>query len=290
MDPLEAAQRARQFVQEANSLSIPVNVHDYVNFAGAKLRLEALHQGESGYTIARKDGTHVITVNCNDTQERQRFTICHEIAHIKLGVPSNHSEVPIWAYAKRDPGEVLCDTFAEEILMPYASWNKHILNLDISQDTIENLRSKFDVSYPAAGSRLATLAKFPCAFVTTSGGLVRHMARSTVLRTAHAWVGPRSPIPVGTVAYSLRLNQITGTSEDEIPQDRWFENWGGKGYMWELARNHAHFDTATSLLWFEEEELDVPETDRFGRAVEDDGGLAELTGQLPWPGKGKRRP
>ena len=42
------------------------------------------------------------------------------------------------------------------------------------------------------------------------------------------------------------------------------------------------------LLWFEEDDLPERDFDRFGRRVESEG-LAELTGDLPWPGKSRRR-
>ncbi|RPM57294.1 hypothetical protein IPC1289_29235 [Pseudomonas aeruginosa] len=48
-------------------------------------------------------------------------------------------------------------------------------------------------------------------------------------------------------------------------------------------------DTTTSLLWFDSDDLPEVEVNRFGVRVEDDGGLAELTGQLPWPGRSRRR-
>ena len=46
--------------------------------------------------------------------------------------------------------------------------------------------------------------------------------------------------------------------------------------------------TTTSVLWFDSEDLPEVEVNRFGVRVKDDGGLAELTGQLPWPGRSRR--
>jgi hypothetical protein len=57
----------------------------------------------------------------------------------------------------------------------------------------------------------------------------------------------------------------------------------------EIARHYASTDTTGSLLWFEEDELPQIEVGRFGQKVEDDGGLKELTGELPWPSGKKRR-
>ena len=57
----------------------------------------------------------------------------------------------------------------------------------------------------------------------------------------------------------------------------------------ELARHYRTSDTTVSLLWFSDEDLPEVEVNRFGVREVDDGGLAELTGELPWPGKNRKR-
>lgn len=46
--------------------------------------------------------------------------------------------------------------------------------------------------------------------------------------------------------------------------------------------------TGRTSLWLEDEELPEIEVNRFGARVEDDGGLAELTGELSWSGNKKK--
>ena len=285
-----AVQQARQFLRQVDTRSIPVNVDGYAEVANARIRRQRLNDDEAGFTIPRGNGSYVITVNASDTDERQRFTICHEIAHIVLGLPSRHDVIPLWAYAKRDKDERLCDEFAAELLMPHATWTDHVSGREARPETIEALMGEFVVSYPAAASRFAAVAQFPCAFVTISGGVVRHVRRSTDLRRAGAWVSPRSSIPVGSAASELCDSGSTGYLEREVAQDLWFENWRSGDYLWELARHFVEFDTTTSLLWFEKEDLVEIERDRFGRYVEPNLGIEELTGELPWPGRSKRRP
>lgn len=120
-------------------------------------------------------------------------------------------------------------------------------------------------------------------------GAVRYASRSMALRRAKAWVSPRSTIPEGSIAHRLRSSGESTIAIGEVAQDVWFDNWESGLDMNELARHYASTDTTISLLWFDEEELPAGEPDRFGVRVEDDGGLAELTGELAWPGKRKRR-
>lgn len=289
MDETDVQQRARAFVASIDASNIRDDLSPYVTKVNAKVVMEELAKGESGYTITKPSGKHVITVNSLEPKARQRFTICHEIAHIELALSSSHDEVPSWSYAKRDPNEIACDIFAAELLMPYQQWLAAIPHGEPSIELIEHMANAFGVSFPAAGSRFASLTDIPCAFVTMEKGVVRYAARSMQLRRANAWVSARSPIPLGSVSQRLRSAGISAVDIEEVSQDIWFENWEKGNGLWELSRHYHSSDTTIALLWFDGEDLSEIEVSRFGTRVADDGGLAELTGQLPWPGRSKRR-
>ena len=109
------------------------------------------------------------------------------------------------------------------------------------------------------------------------------------LRQAGAWIPPRSVIPAGSVAHRIRSSGNSATETGEVSQDVWFDNWEKGLDLWELSRHYQRTDTTISLLWFDSDDLPEVEVNRFGARVEDDGGLAELTGELPWPGRSRRR-
>lgn len=289
MNEEDVRQRARAFVAQVDVSGIRNDLTPYAAAANAKLNSDELEEGESGYTITKPNGKHVITVNSLETEERQRFTVCHEIAHIVLALESSHEEVPSWSYAKRHPNEISCDIFAAELLMPYQQWLSQVPNEEPSLDLIQRMAILFGTSFPAAASRFASLSDMPCAFVTMERGMVRYAARSTSLRQAGAWISAKSPIPIGSVAHSLRTEGASTTRSDEVAQDVWFENWEKGLDLSELSRHYAGTDTTTSLLWFDAEDLPEVEVNRFGAKVVDDGGLAELTGHLSWPSKSRRR-
>lgn len=289
MDDTDVRQKARAFITKVDTSNIREDLSPYVTAANAKVKKDELGEGESGYTITKPNGKHIITVNSLETEERQRFTICHEIAHIVLGLESSHEEVPSWSYAKRHPNEIACDAFAAELLMPYKQWLSKVPSEEPSLELILEMAQFFGTSFPAAASRFASLSDMPCAFVTMERGQVRYAARSTALRNVGAWVSPRSKIPVGSVAHQIRSSGNNSTKTGEVPQDLWFDNWEKGLDLWELSRHYTRTDTTISLLWFDNDELPEREVSRFGTRTEDDGGLAELTGELPWPGRSKRR-
>ena len=289
MNEEDVRHRARAFVAQVDVSGIRNDLAPYAAAANAKLNSDELEEGESGYTITKPNGKHVITVNSLETEERQRFTVCHEIAHIVLALESSHEEVPSWSYAKRHPNEISCDIFAAELLMPYQQWLSQVPNEEPSLDLIQRMASLFGTSFPAAASRFASLSDMPCAFVTMERGMVRYAARSTSLRQAGAWISAKSQIPIGSVAHILRTEGASATRSDGVAQDVWFENWEKGLDLSELSRHYAGTDTTTSLLWFDAEDLPEVEVNRFGAKVVDDGGLAELTGHLSWPSKSRRR-
>lgn len=289
MDETDVQQKARTFIASVDCANIREDLFAYVNAVNAKVVKEALGKGESGYTITKPNGKHIITVNSLEPEERQRFTVCHEVAHIALKLPSNHDEVPSWSYAKRHANEVACDTFAAELLMPYQHWLATVPDEYPSVALIEYMAEKFRTSFPASASRFACLTQMPCAFVTIERGAIRYAARSTSLRRAGAWIPPRSLIQPGSVSHKLRTSGVSAMDIAEVAQDFWFENWEKGLNLWELARHYVSSDTTIALLWCDDDDLPEMEVSRFGIRIEDSGGLAELTGELPWPGKSRRR-
>ncbi len=289
MDETEVQLRARQFIAPLDLSNIRTNLGVYLRAVGTKMIVESLGSGESGTTMTMPNGKHVITVNGQEVEERQRFTICHELAHIVLGLPSAHEQTSTWSYAKRDPNEILCDLFAVELLMPYKLWLDTVPKCDPSHDCLQYMAEEFRCSYHSAASRYAALANFPCALVTMERDIIRHAARSTHLRKLGAWIQPRTSVPEASIAYTLRQAGVSAIQTGDVSQDIWFQDWDSGFDLTELSRHYGSTDTTLSLLWFQEEESPRQETDRFGRSVDETPLLEELTGDLPWPGRNKRR-
>src|ERR1051325_6887290 len=289
MDELQARSRARSFLAELGRI-LTADVEVYARAVNARIRYETLEAGESGFTIPKGVG-YVITVNGSESPERQRFTICHELAHIILGVPSSHGELPPWSYAKRDPNEIWCDVFASELLMPYELFEPKIPGGDPSVEVIEGLAKAFGASFPATASRYASLVKFPCAYVIMEKGVVRYAAPNTPMRRRGIRIPMKCPIPPGSIALRLRQAGDSSTTIDQVAQDIWLENCDAGYDLWELSRHFAKFDQTVSVLWCTEDELPSGEVDRFNRRIDDDdnGGLEELSGVLTWDKHGPRR-
>lgn len=291
IDEVAIRMKARQFMTGLDLSEIRRDLSVYTKKVNAKLRAEELGSGESGYTLTKRDGSSSIVVNELERRERQRFSACHEVAHLVLGLASDHHEVPSWGYAKRDDNEIACDIFASELLMPFEAFKRDVDRAEPSMELIERLRTEYVTSFSACGSRLASVTDYPCAFVFMDSKVVRYASRSKSLRDLRAWIDLKAPVPLGSMARRLIESGERSGEDFEISQDVWFTDWP-KGYeLTEMAKHSPDFDEAFSLLWFEGDDgpedpvrnwSGVPQT-------QDDGGLRELDGVLSFPEKRRRR-
>jgi Zn-dependent peptidase ImmA (M78 family) len=291
IDELAIRLRARQFMAGLELSNIDKDLSVYTRKVNAKLTTEEMSPGESGYTLTRRDGKSSIVVNELERRERQRFSACHEVGHLVLGLASNHQETPAWSYAKRDDNEIACDIFASELLMPFDAFKRDVDQDLPSFELVERLRSKYVVSFAACASRLAAVTDYPCAFVFMSAKVVRYASRSKALRDLNAWVEMRSTIPPGSVARRLVREGEWSGDDSCVAQDVWFRDWPNGYDLTELAKHYPAFDETFSLLWFEPDSgPDEPVKAWSGSvAQDDDGGLQELDGILSFQKKTKRR-
>jgi hypothetical protein len=92
---------------------------------------------------------------------------------------------------------------------------------------------------------------------------------------------------LGSLSALLRNGQLV-KGPQEIAADIWFNDWRRGGVLLEEARRLSGYDQILSLLWFEDEEVPNKPTSSYDDADEETG-LRELDGVLPWPGKRRRR-
>jgi Zn-dependent peptidase ImmA (M78 family) len=158
-----------------NSLKIkepPVPIDEIAEKKGAKLLFEPFDGNDeiSGF-LYRKDGTTIIGINSSHHQNRQRFSIAHELGHLML----NQDKELFVAKAVKinfrdklssmavDEDEVAANSFAADILMPHDFIKNEIIKIldkreKITKEVlIDKLARKFHVSMQAMEYRLINL-------------------------------------------------------------------------------------------------------------------------------------
>lgn len=289
MIEFEAEQKARRFVRDVGISAVPVDLGLYVAKIAGKVSLDLLDPGEAGYTMVTGAGP-LITINEMDRATRRRFTLCHEIGHLILDLPSEHGHGPDWSYAKRSPNEVCCDVFAAELLLPFVFFTPLARSLTPDFDAVDDLRVKFFASREATASRLAATSRLACGYVLSEGGKVRHMVRSPRLRDAQAWISSGTPLPAGSAAAGLRGGN-SGSGSAAYSGDVWFEGWQDVELSESSVFIPEYDQTLTLLHCTDQDELDalpragIPDRKDSG---EDDVLLKPLDGYPGWSGSGKR--
>ena len=284
-DEIIAVLKARRFVSSVKPTTIPVPIRPYLDAAGATLScVTDLQANEPGWSFP-KNGKLYICVNTADREERQRFTICHEIAHAVLDLPSDHVTQPWWS-TKRPLAERLCDLFAVELLLPETLFKPLAEKSAVGFESLDALASQFLASTTATGFRFAAVISTPIAFVLSEGGKVKYASRSKALIDANAWIEPKMCVPRGTVSQRSRAGEEAG--REEIDADVWFSDWESGGTLLEEARYLPKWDQTLSLLWFESEEVPTLARDHHERSW-DEPALEELDGNLRWPSRNRGR-
>lgn len=109
-----------------------------------------------------------IHVRDSDPVGRQRFTICHEVAHTffpGFRFAPQYRCTPLSTRSARDPIEVLCDLAASELLMPARHISTALQSASFDLDTVHELAGDCDASIEAAARRLVSLWPEPCALI-----------------------------------------------------------------------------------------------------------------------------
>lgn len=141
----------------------PVKLGQLAKELGVAVKVSSLGTGLSGQ-ISREGNQYVIRVNRNEARERQRFTIGHELAHYLLhrhiidSSPDGIKDTVLYRSGAPDRIEFEANRLAADIVMPMplvARELKDRFSGVVTEATIENLASRFEVSKAAMEIRLA---------------------------------------------------------------------------------------------------------------------------------------
>lgn len=157
-----------QLLREKHNLkSFPVDVKQLAEAAGATIRYDEFDDGLSGFAY-QKHGSKFIGINSTESDERQRFTIAHELGHLFMHKQNTvNYDVGIMLFRDShssngtDVKEIEANNFAAELLMPEEHIRKDVVRMggiDLEDDeALSNLADKYGVSRRAMIVRLTSL-------------------------------------------------------------------------------------------------------------------------------------
>src|SRR3546814_16131598 len=77
--------KARDFIAQCGPSALPASVDAYAHQIGGIVKVEPLEEHEDAWSVRLTNGKYRICVNCAHNASRQRFSVCHEVAHVEIG-------------------------------------------------------------------------------------------------------------------------------------------------------------------------------------------------------------
>lgn len=147
---------AAEVLNETWAVPGPVDPERIANHIGIVVRRVPLEPGISGILRVEPGLDPVIFINDEDSPQRQRFTIAHELGHYyerNSAGQDDYNIVERLRGGKYDLHEFYADEFAGALLMPTRDVNR----LRDSGASVLHMARAFDVSMEAMKKRLARL-------------------------------------------------------------------------------------------------------------------------------------
>lgn len=160
---------ARKILQEYSSIDGAIPIEEIAKKKGIEISHLDLSKEVSGaMKRVGKSGKPVIIVNDNDTDERKRFTIAHELGHFLLHSlsPQHIDKQKVYfrdsvSSTGEDIMEIQANQFAAELLMPINSLKKdffkysNLIEGDNPAKMIKKLAEKYKVSEQSMSIRIS---------------------------------------------------------------------------------------------------------------------------------------
>ncbi len=148
-------------------LKLPIDVNEIIAILGIPIEKKPdFRKSKVTGSISMIEGSPKIWINpmMNQTKERERFTLAHELGHFMLHIAPSFKDEYIsddnieWNRDSNwDVKEMEANRFAAELLMPLEQVQQEFEVLDTSSKKVEKLSEIFNVSRQALQFRLQSL-------------------------------------------------------------------------------------------------------------------------------------
>ncbi|AUJ71392.1 ImmA/IrrE family metallo-endopeptidase [Pseudoalteromonas sp. NC201] len=137
--------------------SFPVKVGSIAKAFGIQVKRSTLSPGISG-EIKETNGEVIVKINRHDSEERQRFTLAHEIAHFLLHrdkIGDGIVDTMLFRSSLSNSLEAEANRLAADIVMPFSLIDSEPLSSNLRfEERVEYLANLSKLSIPAMEIRL----------------------------------------------------------------------------------------------------------------------------------------
>jgi IrrE N-terminal-like domain len=219
-DAREAARRcARRLLATVNSveaISLPMDVETLASFARVRDVIPVDGLDVAGLVRphpSAPESALLIETRASDSQERQRFTCAHEVAHTLMpgfwvNPSRSRSDKVTGQFPGNSPLEAVCDVAASELLLPETLVRPWLGGRRAGMEMVVELSAVADASLAACGRRMVDLSPMPIAYVTFSERLSKREQQQA------DWLAQQPTLPgfdePATPTAKFRLDEFYG--------------------------------------------------------------------------------
>ncbi len=158
-----------QVLDELEVVEPPVDVEMLASLLGIREVVQDARLDAAACLICGEDGVR-IRVRAHDSDERQRFSVCHECSHTffpGFAQRTRYRCFPGLAFApqKEQTLEQLCDSAASALLLPRRLLAPVVAGTPLSLSLIEEIGGAYGASIEASAHRVVNLAPAPVALL-----------------------------------------------------------------------------------------------------------------------------
>ncbi|MGB9498692.1 MAG: ImmA/IrrE family metallo-endopeptidase [Dissulfuribacterales bacterium] len=205
-------------------------------------------------SLVRIGNKATIRVSPTDLPERQRFSIAHELGHLKLNHEAGalktvctNKDMMSW---HKSSIETEANFFASELILPKKLAEKMCDVADVNFKPVQEIKKKFRVSLTAAAIKFVRLNPEKCAVVYSENGKIKWSYRS---EDWWAYIQHGQPLDNRTVAYDFFQGKELYNDPVDVDADAWINNSRGVQEIVEHSIGSKEFDFVLSLLWIRPE-------------------------------------
>lgn len=167
---VDASSLLKMLKKSGHNITVPINVKQIIEILDIPVEIKPdFKKAKITGSISLKDGDLEIWINplMNQTKERQRFTMAHELGHFMLQLAPTFKDkdyIDETITYNRDENwsldEMMANRFAAELLMPEKYIKEEyekIISSNDKNNIVEKMAKIFEVSTQAMGFRLKGL-------------------------------------------------------------------------------------------------------------------------------------
>lgn len=204
--------------------------------------------GRAAASIVRTGEYATIRVPPTDTPERKRFSIAHEVGHLKMGHIQTvqrvctQEDMRIWHKSSQ---ETEANFFASEMILPTKLVHKRCNVPSVNFEPIKDIAKDFRSSLTATAIKFVRLCPEKCAVVYSVNGNILWFYKSD-----DWWhnIPKGLPLDKRTIAYDFFKGESIPDMPEEVDADAWISSRSVDEIV-EHSIGSRNYNFVLSILW-----------------------------------------